>query len=263
MKNVEKEEIPSEFQGEDSPLDEFIGSYEDASKEHESCGVIDRRLDLCSSVYREQSVDPMGDIQDDESLMKIQHEQHMVEHESNEEDDVHNFHDETLGESHLEDHIEPMMEEDEQTPLGLVIDEDQIDVQIASRVGVFIGTCPQEVLESDKKKLQEIGGLEDRGVSYQTKGMEAHPYLGLPIDGVKIYVVATNKAATFLGSFPLQEYIDMACNTTCILFPIIGRGAGFLGQILLVDRAQHQGLSMDQYQSSRRIPCTCVHTLYW
>ena len=60
-----------------------MGSYEDASGEHEqSCGVVDNRPDLYSGVYSEQSMDPMGYIQGDESPVTIQHEQHMVEHES-------------------------------------------------------------------------------------------------------------------------------------------------------------------------------------
>ena len=37
---VAREDIPSNFQGEDSSLDESMGSYEDASTEHESCGVV-------------------------------------------------------------------------------------------------------------------------------------------------------------------------------------------------------------------------------
>lgn len=51
-----------------------MGSYKDASEERESCGVVDSRPDLYSGVYDEQSVDPMGDIQDDESPVMIQHE---------------------------------------------------------------------------------------------------------------------------------------------------------------------------------------------
>lgn len=50
-----------------------MGSYDDAS-EFESCRVVDNMLDLYSGVYGEQSVDPMGYIQDDESPMMIQHE---------------------------------------------------------------------------------------------------------------------------------------------------------------------------------------------
>ena len=48
---VEQEDIPSVCQDEDSSLDESMGSYEDASGEHEqSCGVDDNRPDLSSSV---------------------------------------------------------------------------------------------------------------------------------------------------------------------------------------------------------------------
>jgi len=53
----------------------------------------------------------MGDFQDDESLVMIQHEQHRVEHELAEEDDVHGMHDEPFGESQLEVHIEVLMDE--------------------------------------------------------------------------------------------------------------------------------------------------------
>ena len=52
----------------------------------------------------------------------------MVEHESVEEDDVHSVHNEPLGESQLEVHIEPVMMEDEQPPLGSVIDEEKTNV---------------------------------------------------------------------------------------------------------------------------------------
>jgi len=43
--------------------------------------------------YDEKSVDPIRDIQDDESPVVIQHKKHLVEHESAEEDDVCNIHD--------------------------------------------------------------------------------------------------------------------------------------------------------------------------
>jgi len=65
----------------------------------------------------------MADIQDDESPVVIHHEQHMVEHESAKEDDVCSMHDNPFAESQLEVHIEPMMVEDEQPPLGSAIDE--------------------------------------------------------------------------------------------------------------------------------------------
>ena len=38
---------------------------------------------------------------------------------------MHNMHDEPFGESQLEVHIEPMMVEDEKSPLGSAIDEEQ------------------------------------------------------------------------------------------------------------------------------------------
>jgi len=78
MTEVEQVEIPSYLQGKDSYLDESMGSYEDASEEHESCRVVDSR----TNSYDEKSVDPMGDIRDDGSPVMIQREQHMVEHES-------------------------------------------------------------------------------------------------------------------------------------------------------------------------------------
>ena len=62
-------------------------------------------------------MDPMGDTQDGVSPMMSQHEQHMVEHESTEEEDGHNMHDEPFGARQLEVHIEPVMEEVE-PPLG-------------------------------------------------------------------------------------------------------------------------------------------------
>ena len=43
-----------------------------------------------------------------------------------------------------------MMVEDEQPPLGSVVDEEQIDVQTTGRVTMFTDTCPQEMLEYDR-----------------------------------------------------------------------------------------------------------------
>lgn len=83
----------------------------------------------------------MGDIQGDESLVKIQHEQHMVEHESAEEDDNHNIHDEPFVESQLEVYVEPMIEENEQPSFGQVIDEEQKNAQIAIKVVVLAHSC--------------------------------------------------------------------------------------------------------------------------
>jgi len=88
MTEVEQIEIPSDHQREDSSLDESMGSYEDASREHESCRVIDSRPES----YDEQLVGPRRDIHDDESPVVIQREQRMVDLESAKEDDVHNMH---------------------------------------------------------------------------------------------------------------------------------------------------------------------------
>ena len=52
----------------------------------------------------------MADIQDDESLVIIQPEQHMVEHESPEEEAMHIMHDSPLGESQMEAHIESVVD---------------------------------------------------------------------------------------------------------------------------------------------------------
>jgi len=92
----------------------------------------------------------------------------------------------------LEVHIEPVMMEDEKPPLGSDIDEEQTDVHTASRVTVFADTCPHEMPECDRTVSQDIGGLEGCGVSYQARGMEVHPSLGLPIDEVQTKVVAVN-----------------------------------------------------------------------
>lgn len=56
---------------------------------------------------------PMRDIEDGESPMVIQHEQHMVDHESAKKDDVHSMHGEPSREGQLEVHIEPVMMEDQ------------------------------------------------------------------------------------------------------------------------------------------------------
>lgn len=227
-------------------------------EEHESCRVADSR----PNSYDEQIVCPRRDIQDDESPVVIQHEQHMVDHESIKEGDVRSMHGEPSREGQLEVHIEPVMVEDEQPPLGSVVDEEQTYVQAAGKVTVLADTCPQEMLEYDRTVWQEIGGLEEHGVSYQAREMAVHPSLRLHIDEVQTDVVAAIRAATFSGSNPLQEYIDGVCSTVCPLFPIRGREAGFLGHVLIV-QVEHQELSMDQFQHSRHIPCTGVHALYW
>lgn len=63
MTEVEQEDIPSDFQGGDSSLDESMGSYDDTSKEHEqSCGVDDSSSDTHPCVveeYEEQLIVPM------------------------------------------------------------------------------------------------------------------------------------------------------------------------------------------------------------
>lgn len=66
----------------------------------------------------------------------------------------------------MEVHIEPMIMEDEHTPLGLVVDEEQIDVHTIGSVTVFTNTCPWEMLEYNRTIWQAIGGLKERGVSY-------------------------------------------------------------------------------------------------
>ena len=100
-------------------------------------------------------MDPKGDIQNDVSLVMIQLEQHMVEHESAQEDDMHVMHDELFGESQLEVHVEPIIKEDEQPSFGPAIDEEQTNAQTASGVVVFTDTCPWEKLEIDRVVLQE------------------------------------------------------------------------------------------------------------
>ena len=76
-------------------MNESMGSYEDASKEHEqSCVVVGSGLDLYSRVYSEQSMDPTEDIQGDESIV-------MIKHEPIGEDDMHNMHDEPFMENQL------------------------------------------------------------------------------------------------------------------------------------------------------------------
>lgn len=52
----------------------------------------------------------------------------MVEHESNQKEDMHSMHDEPLRESELEVHVEPMMVEDEKPYFGPTIDEEKVDV---------------------------------------------------------------------------------------------------------------------------------------
>ena len=86
-----------------------MGSYEDASREHEqSCGVDDTRPVSYSNVHA-ISGDSMGDVQDDELLVMIQPEQHMGEHESAKEEDMHSMHDSPF-EGQMEVHIESVMD---------------------------------------------------------------------------------------------------------------------------------------------------------
>jgi len=63
------------------------------------------------------------------------------------------MHDRPFLESQLMAHVEPMMEEDEQTTLGSAIDEEWTNVQTANRVVVCAITCRQEVLELDRVVL--------------------------------------------------------------------------------------------------------------
>lgn len=174
IEEKEKMVIPSDHPGEDSSSDESMGLYDDASKGHELCRIVDGRPNF----YDEQSVDPMGDIQDSVSPVMSQHEKHMMEHELAEGDDVYNIHDDPFGEIQLGVHIEPVMEEDLQPPLGLAIDEVQTYVQIVGRVTVFTDTCPQDILGIDRVVLPEDSR---RQVLLE---MVVHPSLGRPIDEV-------------------------------------------------------------------------------
>lgn len=65
-----------------------MGSYKDASEEHDSSGVVHSK----PNSYDEKLVGLKRYIHDDESPVVIQHEKHMVDHESVEEDDVHGIH---------------------------------------------------------------------------------------------------------------------------------------------------------------------------
>lgn len=203
MIETEQGKISSDSQGDDSSLDESMGSFKDASEEHGSCGVVDSRPDLYSGVYGEQLVDPMGDTQDGVSLVMSQHERHMVEHESAEKDDVHSMHVEPFWESQLEVHIEPMMEEEEKTPLGPTIGGEQA----ATREVVFADIGHQEVLELDRTFLQVTSRPEEYGAFRQMTEdfleMVVHPSLGLPTDELPIGAVAANRAIVFPGNNPL------------------------------------------------------------
>lgn len=143
MIEVEQEEIPFDFQGEDSSLDESMGSYDDTSEEHEqSFGVEISSPDVQPCVveeYDKQLIVPMreGDLRADEQLM-IQHREHIEKHETN---GTHSVQDGPMLESQLVAHVVSMME-DEQTPLGLAIGVEQIDVQAASMEAIFTDTCP-------------------------------------------------------------------------------------------------------------------------
>ena len=95
-----QKDIPFVCQVEGSSSDESMGSMEDASGEREqSCGVDGSRSELHSSMQCEQSGDSTRDTLDDESLVTIQLEQHVMEPELAEEDTIHIRHDIPLGES--------------------------------------------------------------------------------------------------------------------------------------------------------------------
>ena len=79
---AEQKGIPSICQGEDSSPDESMGSDDDASGEREQSCRDDDSRSKCSSVQGEQSGDSTGETLGDESLVTIQLEQHMMEHES-------------------------------------------------------------------------------------------------------------------------------------------------------------------------------------
>lgn len=115
----------------------------------------------------------------------------MMDCEPTEEDEAHSMHDEPSWEIQLEVHIEPMMVEDEQPPLGSATDDEQTYVQIVGEVTLFVDTYPQEMFAYDRIVRQDIGGLEEREDSYQARGMEVHPYLGLPINEMQTNVVTT------------------------------------------------------------------------
>ena len=106
---------------------------------------------MSSSMQGEHSKDSMGDIQDDQSLVMVQPEQHMVEHGAVEEDVMHIMHENPLGESQMEAHSEPVldmwlplgsaMEEDLVHPsLGRPIDEVSVDACTISRTAKILGT---------------------------------------------------------------------------------------------------------------------------
>ena len=59
------------------------------------------------------------------------------------------------------------------------------------------------MLEYDKTVWNEIGGLEEHGVSYQAREMVVYPYLGLLIDEVQTCVVEDSQTTTFSGNNPL------------------------------------------------------------
>jgi len=77
----------------------------------------------------------------DEGLM-IQHGEHIEEHKSAEEDDMHSMHDESFVEYQLEAHVEPMTKEDEQPSYGPAIDEEQTNAHAVGRVAILSRSSP-------------------------------------------------------------------------------------------------------------------------
>lgn len=74
-------------------------------------------------------------------------------------------------ESQLVAHVEPMMEEDEQTSLGQTIDEERAIAQTTTREVIFANIGHQKVLGPDRTILQVTSGLVEHGVSSLMKAL--------------------------------------------------------------------------------------------
>lgn len=186
----------------------------------------------------------MGDTQGDESLVTIQPQQHMMEHESVEEETMHIIHDSPLRESQMEAHIESMT--DMWLTLASSVEKEQSDAQTSSTVTVVVDPYPLEILEVDGIVLQDANIQQEHDIPDQERDelleMVEHPSLGRYKDELQIDAHTVSTTVVLSRSSTLQEYIDGACSISRPLWPFIERGTFFYRQISSTDGTKQREL---------------------
>ena len=160
----------------------------------------------------------------------------------------------------MEAHIESVM--DMRLTAGSAIEEEQPDALPSSRVTAVADPYLLEVLQVDGIALQGTS----RQREYEIPDHEWEELLDIVEhlsgdrhrDEVQIDILTVSRAAVFLVSSPLQEYIDGACSISCPLWPMTERGASFLKQLSLADRAEQRELITGWRQHSRHAPYAVV-----